>query len=205
MKKFSILLILGVAVSFFPGCVVMDAYHIVNLTYAATSPFRNTGTAQQQQNNMFTLKASDNRASLSIVAMPVCTFNDVSIDPGKAISSKLYAKISEITPLFSAPSEKIFSEEAAKADATEFMLKFIFEQTNLQKTPVIHIYPATTKNHEWRDRAAKTAKAESYFQVVSINVSCSDDTPETCSRKLADAAVGDIMPVVSRFLKELGY
>jgi hypothetical protein len=66
----------------------------------------------------------------------------------------------------------------------------------------VTVFPGYETDKEWRDNPSKGG---TYKKVVDIRISCAGDTPEVCSKKLADAAIPGVMPGVSRFIKEFGY
>jgi hypothetical protein len=47
--------------------------------------------------------------------------------------------------------------------------------------------------------------SKSYHSITQLTFDCTGDTPQVCSKKLSEAAVDAVMPIVSQFIKDLGY
>jgi hypothetical protein len=198
MKKLILLSVVCVLFSFTTGCAIKD-------TVDAFTALSNLKKAQQQQiekNKIFFMKATDNRTAFSIITPPDYTFNEVTIDPGRAIADELYAKVSELTPRFSRPGQMKLSEENAATISAGYTLSFVFGKAKQHDGCVVVIMPRSSEHKEWRDTKTND---KTYLHNIDVNISCKGDTQEVCSRKLADAVIPGAMPYVSKFLKEFEY
>jgi hypothetical protein len=205
MRKLSLLLVICVMFAFANGCAVKDLYDSVQKASEAFTALDNLKKAQQQQlekNKIFSIKATDNRTAFSIITPPDYTFNEVTIDLGRAIADGLYAKVSELTPRFSRPSQMKFSEENLKAISDGYSLLFAFKKAAQLDSYAVAIRPWSLEHETWKEEKAKD---NTYSHNVNLHISCKGDTPEVCSKKLADAAIPGVMPYVSKFLKEFEY
>jgi hypothetical protein len=129
MRNVFLAFVVCVVLSFSTGCAVKNLVDSVQKASDAFTALDNMQKAQQQElekNNIFSMKADDNRASFVLLSPPDYTFNEVTIDPGKAISSALYAKIAEITPRFSVPSSRKLTKANIDAVSTDHMLGIVF-------------------------------------------------------------------------------
>jgi hypothetical protein len=157
---------------------------------------------QDVQYRYLSIKTADGRVSFEVVAPYEYAFNAVVINPGNVIADALYKEISAIAPKLTAPRETTSAASRPESEQAEYMLVLMFEKSKKHDGYVLITNAGSARRIEWREKALE---ARTYHREIAVNFSCAGDMPQTCSRKLADAAIEGSMPVVKRFVKDLGY
>jgi hypothetical protein len=187
----SVLFFIAVFV-FAAGCAELDSFEMT----------KKLQKEQEARYRYLSVETSNGRASFEVVAPHEYAFNAVIINPGNVIADALYREIATISPVFSAPGERTPFRDRPKSEQAEYMLVFTFEKAKKHDGYVLIINAGSESKREWREKALE---AKTYHRVVDMNFSCAGDTPQLCSKKLADATIEGSMPIVKRFVKDLGY
>jgi L,D-peptidoglycan transpeptidase YkuD (ErfK/YbiS/YcfS/YnhG family) len=152
-----------------------------------------------QNDRNFTIKTDDSRAEILISGMRTMTIDGVTVEPTRTIAAAIDKALPQISGRFTSP-EEVVSSGRPKSEWASYMLSVFYTRDSAAKK--ISTTPIAVGDVKWWENAQHN---KTYQSFTELKFNCTGDTPQACSKKLGDAAAEAVMPVVSKFVRDLGY
>jgi hypothetical protein len=152
-----------------------------------------------QNDRNFAIKTDDGHAEIYFGGLGQMSIDGIQVEPTRVIAAAIGNALQQISTRFSS-LEEIVNSNRPKSEWAPYTLSVFYVRDNASKT--ISTTPLAVGDTKWWQNAQKS---KAYNSLTQLTFDCTGDTPQICSKKLGEAAADAVMPIVSQFIKDLGY
>jgi hypothetical protein len=147
--------------------------------------------------SFYIIKSNDDQVGITIHAQSRDSIDGVSVEIARDLTAAVYKEIIANSSRFSAPDE--LPRETMNA-ARLLPHKFITLSYAIKDNKKF----AFSRPSMWMLNGEKLNESY-YYNNIELNFNCTGDSEQVCTRKMTDASVQALSPIIKKFITEQGY